>query len=67
VGKPGGTRPLGRPRRRWVDNIKMEFREIGCGCMHWVDLIQDRTSRRALVNTVMNFQGSKKKCWEILE
>jgi hypothetical protein len=42
VGKPEGKRPLGRPRRRWVDNIKMDLREIGWDCMDWIDLAQDR-------------------------
>jgi hypothetical protein len=51
VGKPGGKRPLGRPKRRWEDNIKMDLREIG---MDWIDLAQDRDQWRALVNTVMN-------------
>jgi hypothetical protein len=53
VGKPDGKRPLGRPRRRWVDNIKMDLREIG---MDWIDLAQNRDQWRALVNTVMNLQ-----------
>jgi hypothetical protein len=55
VGKPEGKRPLGRPRRRWVDNIKIDLREIGCNDMDWIDLDQDRDQWRALVNTVMNF------------
>jgi hypothetical protein len=54
VGKPEGKRPLGRPRRKWVDNIKMDLREIGWGCTDWIDLGQDRDQWRALVNTVMN-------------
>jgi hypothetical protein len=54
VGKPEGKRPLGRPRRRWVDNIKMDLTEIGWGGMDWIDLAQDRDQWRALVNTVMN-------------
>jgi hypothetical protein len=54
VGKPEGKRPLGRPRRRWVDNIKMDLREIGWGGVDWIDLAQDRDQWRALVNTVMN-------------
>jgi hypothetical protein len=52
--KPEGKRPLGRPRRRWEDNIKMGIREIGWGVMEWIDLAQDRDQWRALVNTVMN-------------
>jgi hypothetical protein len=56
VGKPEGRRPLGRPRRSWVDNIKMDLREIGWGGMDWVDLAQDRDQWRALVNTVMNLR-----------
>jgi len=42
VGKPEGTRPLGRPRRRWVDNIRMDLQEVGCGYMDWIGLAQDR-------------------------
>jgi len=42
VGKPGGKRPQGRPRRRWEDNIKMDLQEMGCGSMEWVELVQDR-------------------------
>jgi hypothetical protein len=56
VGKPEGERPLGRPRRRWVDNIKMDFTEIGWDGMDWIDLAQDRNQWRALVNTVMNLR-----------
>jgi hypothetical protein len=56
VGKPEGKRPLGRPRRRWVDNIKMDLRKIGYGGMDWSDLVQDRDQWRALVNTVMNLR-----------
>jgi hypothetical protein len=56
VGNAEGKRPLGRPRRRWEDNIKMDLREIGWGGMDWVDLAQDRDQRRALVNTVMNIR-----------
>jgi hypothetical protein len=55
VGKPEGKRPLGRPRRRWEDNIKMDFQEVGCGGMYWIELAQDRDRWRALVSTVMNF------------
>jgi hypothetical protein len=54
VGKPQGKRPLGRPRRRWVDNIKMDLKEIGWGGMDWVDLAQDKNQWRGLVNSVMN-------------
>jgi hypothetical protein len=53
VGKPEGKRPLGRPRRRWVDNIEMDLREIKWDGMDWIDLEQDRNRWRALVNTVM--------------
>jgi hypothetical protein len=54
VGKPEGKRPLGKPRRRCEDNIKMGLREIGWGDMDWIDLAQDRDQWRALVNMVMN-------------
>jgi transcription termination factor 2 len=56
VRKPGGRRPLGRPRRRWVDNIKMDLREIGWDGMDWVDLAQDKDQWRTLMNVVMNLQ-----------
>jgi hypothetical protein len=56
VGRPEGTRPLGRPRRRWEDNIKMDLREIGFGDVDWIDLAQDRDRWQALVNTVMNLR-----------
>jgi hypothetical protein len=56
VGKPEGKRPLGRPRRRWEHNIKMDLREICWGGMDWIDMAQGRDQWRALVNTVMNFQ-----------
>jgi hypothetical protein len=56
VAKPEGKRPLGRPRRRWVDNIKMDLREIGWDGMDWIDLDEDRDQWRALVNTVMNLR-----------
>jgi hypothetical protein len=56
VGKPEGRRPLRRPRRRWVDNIKMDLREIGWGDMDWIDLAQNRDQWRALVNTEMNLR-----------
>jgi hypothetical protein len=54
VGKPEGKRPVGRPRRRWMDNIKTYLREIGWDGVDWIDLAQDRVQWRALVNTVMN-------------
>jgi len=57
VGKPEGKRPLGRPRRRWKDNIKMALQEVGCGGMDWNGLAQDRERWRALVNAVMNLRG----------
>ena len=56
VGKPEGKRPLGRPRRRWEDNIKMDLQEVGCGGIYWIELAQDRNSWRALVNGVMNLR-----------
>ena len=55
VGKPEGKRPLGRPRRRWEDNIKIDLQEVGRGCGDWMELAQDRDRRLALVSTVMNF------------
>jgi len=55
AGKPEGKRPLGRPRHRWDDNIKMGLREVGGGG-DWMELAQDRDRWRALVNTVMNFR-----------
>jgi hypothetical protein len=54
VGKPEGKRPLGRPRRRWIDNIKMDRLEIGLNVVDWIGLVHDRYSWRALVNSVMN-------------
>jgi hypothetical protein len=56
VGKPEGKRSLGRSRRRWVDNIKRDLREIEWNGMDWVDVAEDRDQWRALVNTVMNFR-----------
>jgi hypothetical protein len=56
VGKPERKRPLGRPRCRWVGNVKMNLREIGWGGMDWIDLAQDRDHWMALVNTVMKFR-----------
>jgi hypothetical protein len=54
LGRPEGRRPLGRPRRRWEDNIKIYLREIGFGGVDWIHLAQDRDRWRALVNMVMN-------------
>jgi hypothetical protein len=56
VGKPEGKRPLGRPRRRWVDNIRMDLGEVGCGDVNWISLAQDRNRWRALVNSVLNLR-----------
>ena len=56
VGKPEGKRLLGRPRRRWEDNIKMNLQELGCGGMDWIELAEDRDRWRVLVNAVMNFR-----------
>jgi hypothetical protein len=56
VGKPEGKRPLERPRRRWVDNIKMDVTEIGWNGIDWIELAQDRNQWRVLVNTVMNLR-----------
>jgi len=59
VGKPEGKRPMGRPRRRWEDNIKMGLQEVGGACGDWVELAQDRDRWRALVSTVMNLRVPK--------
>jgi hypothetical protein len=56
VGKPEGRRPLGRPRRRWEDNIKMDLREVEWEGMDWINLAQDRDRWRALVNAIMNLR-----------
>jgi hypothetical protein len=56
VGKPDGKRPLGRPRRRWIDNMKMDLLEIGLSVADWIGLAQDRYRCRALVNLVMNLR-----------
>jgi hypothetical protein len=56
VGKPEGNRPLGRPRRRWIDNINMDLLKIGVNVVDWIGLAQDRYSWRALVNSVMNLR-----------
>jgi hypothetical protein len=54
VGKPEGKKPLGRPRFRWEDDIKMDLQEVGCVSMDWIELAQDRDRRWALVNVVLN-------------
>ena len=56
VGKPEGKRQLGRPRRRWVDNIRMDLQEVGCGYVDWIGLAQDRDMWRTLVSAVMNLR-----------
>ena len=56
VGKPEGKRPLRRPRRRWVNNIRMDLQEMGCGYVDWIGLAQDRDRWRTLVNAVVNLQ-----------
>jgi len=56
VGKPEGKRPLGRPRRKWEDNFKMDLQEVGGGCGDWMELAQDRDRWRPLVSTVMNLR-----------
>ena len=56
VEKPEGKRPLGRPRRRWVDNIRMDLQEVGCGYVAWIGLAQDRDRWRTLVSAVMNLR-----------
>jgi len=55
VGKPEVKRPLGRPRHRWEDNIKMDLQKVGCEGMDWIDVAQDKDSWQALMNAVMNF------------
>jgi len=65
VGKSEGKRPLGRPRRRWEDDIKMDLQEVGRGCEDWMVLAQDRDSWRTLVSTVMNLRVPKMR--EILD
>jgi hypothetical protein len=66
VGKPEGKRPIGRPRSRWTDNIKMDLLEIGLSVVDWIGLAQDRYSWRALVSSVMNLRVLK-KCWNSIE
>ena len=56
VGKPDGRRPMGRPRRRWVDNIRMDLQEVVCGYMDWIGLDQDRDRWRTFVSAVMNLR-----------
>ena len=56
IGKPEGKRPLGRPRRRWMDKIRMDLQEVGCGYMDWIGLAQDRDRWRTVVSEVMNFR-----------
>jgi hypothetical protein len=56
VGKPEGKSPLGRPRRRWENNIKMDLQDVGVGCGDWIESAQDRDRWRALVSTVKNFR-----------
>jgi len=56
AGKPEGKRPLGRPRCRWVVNVKMDLQEVGCKVMDWIEMAQDRDRWRAFVNGVMNLR-----------
>jgi len=56
VGKPEGRRPLGRPRRRWADNIRMDLQEVGCGYIDWTGIAQDRDRWRTFVSAVMNLR-----------
>ena len=56
VGKPVGKKPLGRPRRRWVDNIMTDLQEVGCGYMDWIGLAQDRDSWRTLMSAIINLR-----------
>jgi hypothetical protein len=65
VGKPEGKRPLGRPRRRWIDNIKKDLLEIGWSVVDWIGSVEDRYRWRALVNSVMNLQ-KKKSPWPLV-
>jgi hypothetical protein len=59
VRKPEGKRPLGRPRRRWEDNIKMDLQEVGCGGMDWIDLAQDRDGWRAVVSYYLKIDPTR--------
>jgi len=65
VGKPEGRRTLGRSRRRWEDNIKMDLQEVECGGVYWIELAQDRDRWRTFVNAAMNFQVPKNE-WNFL-
>jgi len=65
-GETGGKEPLGRPRRRWVDNIRTDLQEVGCGYMDWIGLVHDRDRWRTLVSALMNLRGSV-KCGEFLD
>ena len=56
VGKPEGKRPLGRPRRRWVDNVRIDLQEVGCGHVDWIGLAQDSDGWQKLVSAVMNLR-----------
>jgi hypothetical protein len=56
VGKPAGKRPLGKPRCRWEDNVKVDLQEVRCGCVDWIELAQDKDRWRAFVNAVMNLR-----------
>ena len=56
MGKPEGRGPLGRPRHRWEDNIKMDLQDVGCGGMNWIELAQNRNRWRAPVNAVINLR-----------
>ena len=56
VGESGGKEPLGRPRRSWVDNIRLDLQKVGCGYMDWIGLAQDRDGWRRLVSSVMNLR-----------
>jgi len=63
VVKPEGRRPLRRPRRRWVDNIRRDLQEVGCGYMDWIELAQDRDRWRILVSAVMNLLKKYSAPW----
>ena len=56
VGKPEGKKPLGRPRRRWEDNVKMDLQEVGCEGVDWIELVKNRDRCRTFVNAVMNLR-----------